>query len=271
MAGTAWWSAPRRLPAPVVDAGLALGLAVAVIVAIEVTTVGEGVEPAPGARSLGLIMAALVLVRRRWPLGVLLASAVALQLYGLTNYPGIFPAVPLSVAVATAWAGGHQRWTLAVVAWFVVAPFAYLLYQLEAETEPLMPLLNGTVQSAAMFAAVLILGEAMRNRRALDRANRLLRAEQDRSEQLLRNVLPGPIGDRLKRGEEVIADGFPEVTVLFADLMVAGGLPEPRPDHAQAVAEMALALREEVPGTATRTAGRWPCASASTPARWWPG
>jgi class 3 adenylate cyclase len=292
MAGTSWWSAPRRLPAPVVDAGLALGLAVAVIVAIEVTTVGEGVEPAPGARSLGLIMAALVLVRRRWPLGVLLASAVALQLYGLTNYPGIFPAVPLSVAVATAWAGGHQRWTLAVVAWFVVAPFAYLLYQLEAETEPLMPLLNGTVQSAAMFAAVLILGEAMRNRRALDRANRLLRAEQDRSEQLLGNVLPGPIADRLKRGEEVIADGFPEVTVLFADLvdftrrsqrsrpervvrvlddlfsaldrlaerhglekiktigdayMVAGGLPEPRPDHAQAVAEMALALREEVP------------------------
>ena len=89
----------------------------------------------------------------------------------------------------------------------------------------------------------------------------------------------------------MIADGFPEVTVLFADLvdftrrsdrsspngvvqvlddlfsaldrlaerhglekiktigdayMVVGGLPEPRPDHAQAVAEMALALREEV-------------------------
>ncbi|HET9558558.1 MAG TPA: adenylate/guanylate cyclase domain-containing protein, partial [Actinomycetota bacterium] len=274
------------------DAGLALGLAVAIIIAIEVAAASEGVEPAPGARAFGLIMAALVMVRRRRSLGVLLASAVALQLYGLTNYPGIFPAVPLSVAVATAWAAGHRRWTLAVVAWFVVVPFAYLLYQLEAETEPLMPLLNGTVQSAAMFAAVLILGEAMRNRRALDRANRLLQAEQDRSEQLLRNVLPGPIADRLKRGEKVIADGFPEVTVLFADLvdftrrshgsspervvrvlddlfsaldrlaerhglekiktigdayMVVGGLPEPRPDHAQAVAEMALAVCEEVP------------------------
>jgi hypothetical protein len=82
-----------------------------------------------------------------------------------------------------------------------------------------MPLLNGIVQSAAMFAAVLILGEAMRNRRALDRANRLLQAEQDRSERLLRNALPGPIADWLKRGEEVIADGFPEVTVLFVDLV----------------------------------------------------
>jgi adenylate cyclase len=89
----------------------------------------------------------------------------------------------------------------------------------------------------------------------------------------------------------VIADGFAEVTVLFADLvdftrrsqrnrpqqlvqfldelfsafdqltrrqglekiktigdayMVAGGLPEPWPDHAEAVAELALAIREEI-------------------------
>jgi class 3 adenylate cyclase len=284
MAGTSWRSAPRRLPAPLVDAGLALGLAVAIIIAIQVAP-RQGAEPGPGARTMGLTMAALVLVRRRWPLGVLLVSAAVLQLYGLTNYPGIYPAVPLSVAVATAWAAGHRRWTLAVVSWFLAAPFAYFLYQLSAETEPAMPLLNGTVQSAAMFAAVLTLGEAMRNRR-------LLQAEQDRSERLLRNVLPGPIADRLKQGEEVIADGFPEVTVLFADLvdftrrsqrsspervvrvlddlfsaldrlaerhglekiktigdayMEVGGLPEPRPDHAQAVAEMALALREEVP------------------------
>jgi adenylate cyclase len=28
--------------------------------------------------------------------------------------------------------------------------------------------------------------------------------------------------------------------------MVAGGLPDPRPDHAQAVAEMALAMQAEV-------------------------
>jgi class 3 adenylate cyclase len=291
MAGTSWWSKPRRVPARVVDAGLALGLAVAVIVAIEVVP-EQGGAPGPGARTLGLTMAALVLVRRLWPLGVLLASAVALQLYGLTNYPGIYPAVPLSVAVATAWAAGYRRWTLAIVVWFVAAPLGYFIYQLEAQTEPVMPLLNGTLQSAAMFAAVLLLGEAVRSRRALDRANRLLLAEQDRSERLLRNVLPDPIAARLKQGEQVIADGFPEVTVLFADLvdftrrsdrsspervvqvlddlfsaldrlaerhglekiktigdayMVVGGLPEPRPDHAQAVAEMALALREEVP------------------------
>jgi class 3 adenylate cyclase len=290
MVWRSWSSRLRRLPLPVIDATLALGLAVAVTIAIRVAPT-QGVGRAPGAYSLGLTVAALVIFRRRWPLGVLLGSAVALQLYGMTNYPGIYPAVPLSVAVATAWAAGHQRWTLGIVAWFVLAPLGYLLYQLEAETEPVLPLLYGSVQSIAMFAAVLLLGEAIRGRRALARAHLLLLAERERSERLLLNVLPGPIATRLKQGDEVIADRFPEVTVLFADLvdftrrsqattpekvvkvlddlftafdrlaerlglekiktigdayMVVGGLPEPRPDHAQAVAEMALALREEV-------------------------
>ncbi len=117
---------------------------------------------------------------------MLLASAAVLQLYGLTNDAGILPAVPLSVAVATAWIAGYQRWALAIVAWFVLAPLGYLLYQLWEGNEPLAPLLSGTMQSAAMFAAVLLFGEAVRSRR-------LLLAEQERSERLLLNVLPAPI------------------------------------------------------------------------------
>jgi class 3 adenylate cyclase len=122
-------------------------------------------------------------------------------------------------------------------------------------------------------------------------SRRALALEQERSERLLLNVLPAPIAERLKRAEGVIADAFPEASVLFADLvdftrqsrriapeqvvevldglfsafdelasrhglekiktigdayMVAGGLPDPRPDHAAAVADMALAIREEV-------------------------
>jgi Adenylate and Guanylate cyclase catalytic domain len=224
--------------------------------------------------------------------------------------------VPLSVAVATAWAAGHRRWTLAIVLWFLTAPFAYFLYQLTAGTEPAMPLLNGTLQSAAMFAAVLILGEAMRNRRALDRANRLLLAEQDRSEGLLRNVLPAPIAARLKQGEQLIAHGFPEVTVLFADLVDftrrshrsspervvrvldnlfspstgwpsatgwrrsrpsatptwwSAGCPSPGPTTPRRWPRWPWSCARRSRATATRTAGRWPSVSASTPARWWPG
>lgn len=46
-----------------------------------------------------------------------------------------------------------------------------------------------------------------------------LEAEQARSEALLLNVLPAPIAERLKAGEEPIADTMPEVSVLFADIV----------------------------------------------------
>ena len=45
------------------------------------------------------------------------------------------------------------------------------------------------------------------------------RAAQARSDELLFNAIPVPIAARLKRGEERIADAYPETTVLFADLV----------------------------------------------------
>jgi class 3 adenylate cyclase len=118
-----------------------------------------------------------------------------------------------------------------------------------------------------------------------------LRVEREKSERLLLNVLPKSIADRLKQGETTIADNFPDVTVLFADLvdftqlasqmpagelvcslneifskfdwlaelhhlekiktigdayMVVGGVPTPRNDHAEAVAEIALDMQKVV-------------------------
>jgi adenylate cyclase len=120
-----------------------------------------------------------------------------------------------------------------------------------------------------------------------DRAREALIAEQHRSDQLLLNVLPAAVAERLKAGETRIVDEA-EATVLFADIagftsltrqvspeqlmeilnelfstfdhlaadyglekiktigdsyMVAGGLPEPRPDHIEAVADMALSMQ----------------------------
>ncbi|MDB4959493.1 MAG: adenylate cyclase [Myxococcales bacterium] len=46
-----------------------------------------------------------------------------------------------------------------------------------------------------------------------------LTAEKQTSERLLLNVLPGPIADRLKSGENLIVDRFENVSVLFADLV----------------------------------------------------
>jgi guanylate cyclase len=54
--------------------------------------------------------------------------------------------------------------------------------------------------------------------RERDRAAALVAAERERSERLLLNILPERIAERLKSGESVIADGAPEVGVLFADI-----------------------------------------------------
>ncbi len=54
---------------------------------------------------------------------------------------------------------------------------------------------------------------------ALERSLRNLSAEQEKSEELLLNILPGPIADRLKLCPNSIADSFAEATVLFADIV----------------------------------------------------
>jgi hypothetical protein len=64
----------QRLPAPAIDAGLALAVAVVLTITIRVSP-PEGRRPDALAYALGLTIAALLLVRRRWPLAVLLVSA----------------------------------------------------------------------------------------------------------------------------------------------------------------------------------------------------
>lgn len=56
------------------------------------------------------------------------------------------------------------------------------------------------------------------------------------NERLLLNILPGAIADRLRAGDEHIADAFAEVTVLFADIVGFTQLSSTSP--AQAVVEM---------------------------------
>lgn len=48
---------------------------------------------------------------------------------------------------------------------------------------------------------------------------RSLEHERARSEALLQNILPEPIGERLKAGQRPIADKFAEATILFADIV----------------------------------------------------
>jgi class 3 adenylate cyclase len=126
-------------------------------------------------------------------------------------------------------------------------------------------------------------------------------AAHGRSEELLLNVLPRSVADRLRREPGVIAERFDDVTVLFADIvdftpfaertrperivglldevfssfdaltqrhglekiktigdayMVAGGVPEPRADHVEAVAAMAVEMLADLAAVCSRVGTR---------------
>ena len=57
------------------------------------------------------------------------------------------------------------------------------------------------------------------NAKALNRVNDELAIEKERSHALLLNVLPQPIIDRLNAGEELIADRYDDVAIVFSDFV----------------------------------------------------
>ncbi len=128
-------------------------------------------------------------------------------------------------------------------------------------------------------------------RRELEVAYQKLEAERKRTEELLLNILPQPIAERLMYEQKTIADQFAAATVLFADVvgftqlssrisatelvvllnklfsvfdelaekhgvekiktigdayMVVAGLPMPRNDHAEAIANLSLDMQQAV-------------------------
>jgi adenylate cyclase len=65
-------------------------------------------------------------------------------------------------------------------------------------------------------------GSSLEKKHLRDRERQMveaLRAEKERSEHLLLNILPQAIVTRMNGGEAVIADHLPDVTILFADLV----------------------------------------------------
>ena len=80
--------------------------------------------------------------------------------------------------------------------------------------------LNFTILSSIMY--LLLRYFVMQKdgfRDELERQHLLVQQEQQKSEQLLTTILPSHIAQRLKRDQATIADGFADVTVMFADIV----------------------------------------------------
>ena len=201
------------------------------------------------------------------PLVYLVVSAASLILYLWNrNFPlfrftqvSLFLFVPFIMQ----WSIGSYVSSSGVMLWALLAPvgvmifegprqsmpwfFAYIVmtgvsgffdYYLGEGTQQGVNMQTISIFFALNFAAMstivyLLISYFVRERDKLqervDEQNRLVRLEQEKSERLLLNILPGPIAERLKEQHTTIADGFADVTVMFADIINFTQLSEEMP------------------------------------------
>lgn len=160
----------------------------------------------------------------QWGMGSFVAAS-GLCLWGVLAPVGAIMLVGVGQSVA--WFAAYLA--LILISGVVDYALAGHAHAVPAEVSGLFFTLNLTAVSALVFLLLRFASvERERTQQRLEDAHRLLQAEQDRSERLLLNVLPGPIAERLKRGNQTIADGFADVSVMFADIVnfthVAEGL-----------------------------------------------
>jgi guanylate cyclase len=241
-------------------------------------------------------------------IGLALAAFFACKRFDLLLYP--FFLMILWNPIAMQWSLGGFAASGVLMTWSVLAPICALMFQTVRQAlwwfAAFLTLLAVSLyfddqvanwagpsahRTSMLFFGMNLIGPSVAIFLSMLYFVQAFRREHARSEGLLLNILPGPIAERLKQGQEVIADRFSEVTILFADIvdftglstrvapeelvtilntvfsafdrlsdrhglekiktigdayMVVGGLPEPRQDHAEAVAEMALDMQSEI-------------------------
>ena len=201
------------------------------------------------------------------PLTYLAVSACSLMLYLWNRNFELFRFTQVSlflfVPFIMQWSIGSYVSSSGVMLWALLAPvgvmilegprqslpwfFAYIVmtaisgffdYYLGEGTQQGVNMQTISVFFALNFAAMstivyLLISYFVRQREklteSLDEQNKLLKLEQEKSERLLLNILPGPIAERLKESNVTIADGFADVTVMFADIINFTRLSEEMP------------------------------------------
>lgn len=161
----------------------------------------------------------------------------------------------LAFPFITQWGLGLTPASSGLGVWAILAPATALLCVGVAESTPwflafllltavsavFQPQAGSTVFTAihsTLLASVLYpllrfaVSQRGKTRERLADAHRELHLEQERSERLLLNILPAPIAARLKDHTGTIADGHPEVVVMFADIVdytrIASDMPPPK-------------------------------------------
>jgi adenylate cyclase len=164
---------------------------------------------------------------RTFQLTLMLVLPFALQwsLGGFANssavaaWAGITPVLAYLFGMRSPlWLGGFIL--LLVVSAAMEPTLATHAHNINASIRAGMWVMNLAGPSIAAFLALeYFTGQRDRSRAALAEEHHLLEIEQDRSEQLLLNILPVSIAQKLREGDTTIAESQQDVSILFADLV----------------------------------------------------
>lgn len=175
-----------------------------------------------------LYLAALLLLLRRHFLGgrLVLLFASVLQVVSLARIIGVetgttFLALIPILGSVLLFSRLESRWRWLSLA--LTVGVALLIHLPSFPRDPIVVLDSSAVPLARFLilclAALLVVSVLLWNDRLVTNAQEELQREKQRSEELLLNVLPEPVAERLKRGVNPLADRFEHVTVLFADIV----------------------------------------------------
>ncbi|MGS0684650.1 sensor histidine kinase [Nakamurella sp. GG22] len=155
-----------RIEPMLVDAAFAVVVTTAIAVAVTAQVEPDARDPDVVAYGFAVVLGALMLVRRRWPAGVLVATVVLLFGYYLLGYPAVGVGVPVAGAVYSAAEQGRLRIAMVVASLVLVLSTVYRAL----EDEPLVRLLGfDGAENLILLVAVIALGDGVRSRRELRR------------------------------------------------------------------------------------------------------
>lgn len=151
---------------------------------------------------------------------LVLPPLVHVALGGFANSSAVILFAAAAPVGALSFSRVGRPWLVFAAFVAIVAAMVPLERVLEAHAPRLDPWVITLFFAVNIVSVVTIVFVAMRAYvRSRDRLAAALAEERDRSDRILRNVLPGPIADRLIAGEHPIADRFDEVGVLIADIV----------------------------------------------------
>jgi class 3 adenylate cyclase len=167
---------------------------------------------------------------RQHGLAAILTVGNGLVLLFIASVAGILPGYGVA-AIALLWVWGSVLRARFVFAVARTVPIAIGFAVAAALSTGPSLLVDGFIFVVASVGSLASLHVFERTRRHLYHRDLVVREqahaleqEKDKSDRLLLNVMPASISERLREGSEAIADEYPAVSILFADIVGFTGL-----------------------------------------------